>query len=340
MLNDIYEVTQDTLNYLYKFNINTGGNILIFGPSGIGKTEMALQAAKNIGYEAIYVNLSTLESPDLVGIPKEVNGVTTHAPVEFLPLRNSNKKPVVLIVDELDKAADELQNPMLELFQFRSINGKPLNIQAIIATGNRPDENANTRIISWALANRCSIFKVEPNFESWRRWAVNNEINPLIVGFLTHREDLLLVPNTSGDPTAYCHPSPRSWTYAAQDIDNFRESLENESKENKQSLIDFEYMLVAGRVGVSAALEFKIWLKHYRILAPEIKALIETGKMPNTSVLDLSKIMVFGIAGINAINNACKNKNIEKINKITNHVCKWLNTDDVAPDIVLLNLLS
>ena len=134
MLNDIYEVTQDTLNYLYKFNINTGGNILIFGPSGIGKTEMALQAAKNIGYEAIYVNLSTLESPDLVGIPKEVNGVTTHAPVEFLPLRNSNKKPVVLIVDELDKAADELQNPMLELFQFRSINGKPLNIQAIIAT--------------------------------------------------------------------------------------------------------------------------------------------------------------------------------------------------------------
>ena len=144
----------------------------------------------------------------------------------------------------------------------------------------------------------------------------------------------MLVPNTSGDPTAYCHPSPRSWTYAAQDIDNFRESLENESKENKQSLIDFEYMLVAGRVGVSAALEFKIWLKHYRILAPEIKALIETGKMPNTSVLDLSKIMVFGIAGINAINNACKNKNIEKINKITNHVCKWLNTDDVAPDIV------
>ncbi len=164
MLNDIYEIDQATLADVYDFTIDSKGNTIVFGASGIGKTEMAIQAAQRKGFKKFgepggyyYLNLSVLESVDLTGLPKIENNLTTFCPPDFLPFLDKDKpkqKPSILIVDEIDKASDELQNPCLELFQFRSVNGKKLNIDAIIATGNLPDERAKSRALSHALTNR------------------------------------------------------------------------------------------------------------------------------------------------------------------------------------------
>lgn len=337
MLSDIYEVTQESLAQLYDFTVIGDNNIIVFGPSGVGKTEMAIQAAQKAKHNYVYVNLSVLEAPDLVGLPKIVGDHTTYAPPEFLPLVEENRKKVILIVDEIDKAKDELQNPMLELFQFRSVNGRQLNIKSIIATGNLPNEHAKSRVILWALANRCNIYKTGCDYEYWRRWAVANGINPLIVGFLNHRSDLLLKPNTSGDPTAYCHPSPRSWTLAAKDIDRFEKYVEKYPDDwpidhNNDPVVDFEYMLVAGRVGVKAALDFKIWLKHYRFLGPSIDALVENGTFPQAESMTLDRVMVFAIAGVNKLNKVCKSGDTEQIEKIINNVFNWLNSHQVTGD--------
>lgn len=131
------------INDLYrniKHAIRTGSNILVFGPAGIGKTEIAIQMAKEMGFKHTYLNLSVLESPDLVGIPyvDDSSGryVTKFAQPELFPAYSEDEEKVVLVVDELDKCKQELHAPMLELLHSRSINGKKLNIQAIIATAN------------------------------------------------------------------------------------------------------------------------------------------------------------------------------------------------------------
>jgi len=347
MLNDIYEVTQGSLSQLYDFTVIGDNNIIVFGPSGIGKTEMAIQAVKKSKYNYIYLNLSVLEAPDLVGLPTIENGRTTYATPDFLPLDCKDTENI-LIVDEIDKAKDELQNPMLELFQFRSVNGKKLNIKSIIATGNLPNEHAKSRVISWALTNRCNIYKIGCDYEFWRKWAVTNNINPLIVGFLNHRSDLLLKPNTSGDPTAYCHPSPRSWTLAAYDIDRFDEYLKKypedwpiyKEDEDIDPAVNFKHMLVAGRVGLKAALDFKIWLKHYRFLGPDIDKLINYGTFPDENLMSLDRIMVFAIAGINEINKACKMQDKEYLDKVINNVCRWMNSHQVTGDQAFATLKS
>jgi MoxR-like ATPase len=172
MLTNVFEIDQSTYKNVLKFNIRSGGNLVVLGMAGTGKTEMAQDSITEEGFEYVYLNLSVLEAPDLIGLPiitadKQVD----YANPRFLPRMDITPKPMVLLVDEIDKAKPELQNPLLELFQFHSINGTKLNIQAIIATGNLPEEGAFSQPISHALTNRCKVFKLTHSFESWRDWA-------------------------------------------------------------------------------------------------------------------------------------------------------------------------
>lgn len=333
MLTGVHTVDQATLKTLYRFSIDAGGNIIVFGNAGTGKTEMAVQAAAEKTRKHVYLNLSVLEAPDLMGLPMidPETKLSEYATPRFLPLKGtSSDGGVVLIVDEIDKAKPELQNPMLELFQFRSINGRALDIHSVIATGNLPEEGAFSLPVSHALTNRCMVYKVESSFEPWQIWAADSGVNGLIVGFLSKNQEYLLMPPPEGDDTAYCHPSPRAWTQAARDLDLVM----------KES-VDFQTMLVAGRVGQAAAVKFRVWLDHYRHIEPLIDALVKEGKKPNIEHMTVDRIMVCAIAGCNVISQlgrdvpggAEKAKREEKILKVTKNVFGWLG--EIPPEFAI-----
>ena len=329
MLTGVSTIDQESYAQILRFCIRTGGNLMTFGPAGIGKTEMAMQAAEELGFECVYLNLSVLEAPDLLGLPMidEQSKTATYATPQMLPLLNDNSKKVVLLVDEVDKAKPELQNPCLELFQFRGINGRPLNIHSVVATGNLPDEGAFSLPVSHALTNRCMVYRLTHAYDPWQEWAVEAGVNNLIVGFLSRNQEYLLQPPPSGDDTAYCHPTPRAWTLAAKDLD---ETSDGDS-------VDFQTMIVASRVGTSAAVKFKVWLEHYRHIEPIIDKLIKEGTHPNTKKMSIDRVMVCALAGMNALASECRNlpsgekakkakdKNIERIVK---NVMGWFKTLD------------
>lgn len=325
-LTQVYEVNQETSKDLYKHTIQGGTNMIIFGPAGGGKTEMAIQAAKETGYEHIYVDLSVLEAPDFIGLPtigQTASGgkFVEYAAPEFMPctdMQKADSPPVVMIFDELDKSKPELQNPLLEVFQFRSVNGRPLNVKAILSTGNLPDEGAFSQPVSHALTNRCAVYKMNVDFDSWQAWAVADGVNPLVVGFLSRNPEQLLMAPPEGDPTAYCHASPRSWTLAAKDLDA------SASKETH-----FQTMLVSGRVGTGAAANFRVWLDHYRHIEPFVDRLVKDGKEPPEVSID--KLIVLAISSTGAIakearsqKGSGKKRDQEKVHKVTGHVMKWL----------------
>jgi hypothetical protein len=339
MLTGIYEVDQAQLKKLLRHNIRRGGNLLTFGAAGTGKTEMAMQACEEEEFTYVYLNLSVLEAPDLIGLPviDEETQTSDYALPKMLPpqlteaqkakLREAGKsvpKPVVLLVDEADKAKPELQNPMLELFQFRTMNGRKLNIHAVVATGNLPDEGAFSQPMSHALTNRCSCYKVSTAFEPWQEWAAGAGINPLVVGFLSRNQSLLLQKPPEGDDTAYCHPSPRAWTLAARDLD----------AADKSESVEFQELLVSGRVGTGAATKFKVWLTHYREIEPLIDKLVKTGEHPQfeKEKATLDRIIVCAIAGVDAIMDVCRQspkdgkpkEHQERIAKVVKNVMGWV----------------
>jgi hypothetical protein len=339
MLTGILELDQEDYAKMLRFNIRNGGNLLVLGAAGTGKTEMGMQACEEMGYEYRYLNLSVLEAPDLMGLPmiNEETATTRYALPEMLPPRNDQDKPVVLLVDEADKAKPELQNPCLELFQFRSINGRQLNIHAVIATGNLPDENAFSQPMSHALTNRCQVFKLTHAFRPWQEWAVGASINPLIVAFLDKNQDKLLQPPPEGDDTAYCHPSPRAWTLAARDLDNT----------SSADGVEFQTSLVAGRVGHAAAVEFRVWLEHYRHIEPLIDALAKDGTKPDTGKMTIDRQLVCAIGSVRRIMDVCKaapkdagkkKTHQEKVHKVCANVMGWVK--DLPPEFAIGALKS
>lgn len=323
MLSGIPEIQQDGLIEVADFAIESGKNLITFGDAGIGKTEIFLQRAAAAGLNGVYLNLSVIEAPDLVGLmEKTADGKSRYCLPEKFRLIGEQKNPKdwdVLIVDELDKARPELQNPMLELFQFRSINGTKLNIKSVLATGNLPDENAFSQPVSHALTNRCLVFRTSCALDPWMKWAVSAGVNGLIVGFLSRNGSMLLQKAPADDETAYLHCSPRSWTNAGSSLDSA-----------DKASVEFQTLLVSGYVGIGAAATFQVWLEHYRHIQPSVDALVQHGTHPSGDAIEtMDRVFVYGIACANAIVAATQRvesgkMKADELKKIVNNVMGWM----------------
>jgi hypothetical protein len=300
MLTGIFEINTATYENMIRFTAKSGGNLLVFGQAGIGKTEIPEQVAEQLGMDLVYWNLSTQEAPDLVGLPiiSEENGapVVKYASPQYMPIAERTPRPVMVLIDELDKAKPDLQNPLLEVLHSRTINGRKLNIGCIVATGNLPEENAFSKPVSHALTNRCQIFQLKSDFNAWQDWAANAGLNALVVGFLSRNTDYLSRKPIEGDPTAYARCSPRSWSKAAKELDV--------AEENKMTDIEFQSLIVAGRVGMEAATKFRVWLDHYRHIEPLIDALVKKGEVPNLNDMTVDRVLVLALGACSEIRKA------------------------------------
>jgi hypothetical protein len=232
--------------------------------------------------------------------------------------------PIVIIFDEVDKAITEVLQTLLEFLQFRSINGRKLNIRACFLTCNLPDEHAHTNELSHAITKRCLTFKLKIDFDIWKAWAIKNEISPLIVGFLTQHNDYLIKGPPDGDTTAYALPSPRTWTEANKVIKYF----ESEQFSNKPLLEDLKVKLLSGAVGETAAVQFHTWLTHYHTLDHFINDLMEHGTYPTTTDPNMvtSDIFICALSACSKLESALKPNNTETIEKYVKHAFNWFDT--------------
>jgi hypothetical protein len=275
---NLQEINQEQAFNLSKFFIRSGQNLFLFGRRGVGKTHIALQAAENCKLKVNYINLSVIERPDLAGYPNMnvVGDVVTFKSPSFLPRLESNCKPnSIILFDEVDKAPPEVTAPLLEILQFRKINGNPINVAACILTGNLINEGAYSNLISTALLDRGAKYILDFDFNLWVDWAKANDVHDLILGFLRSHPDLAC---GKLEDTCYASPSPRAWTLASNAIIKAREL----------KIIDIETVaqIISGYVGSEAGLKFKIWYEYYRKFETVIHSLIEKGQT-NFSFHDL-----------------------------------------------------
>lgn len=268
---NLQEIDQEQALHLSKFFIRSHQNLFLFGRRGVGKTHIAMQAAKECNFKINYINLSVIERPDLAGYPNmnaPGDSITFKSP-NFLPkLLDAAKPDSIILFDEVDKAPSEVTAPLLEILQFRAINGTPLNVAGCILTGNLSNEGAYSNLISSALLDRGSKYILSFNFEKWVDWAKLNNVHDLILGFLRSNPEFAC---GKIEDSCYASPSPRSWTLASDALIKAREL----------KIVDIETVaqIISGFVGGEAGLRFKIWYEHYRRFEPHVISLIETGEM-------------------------------------------------------------
>lgn len=230
---------------------------------------------------------------------------------------------VMILFDEIDKAPSEVLQPLLELLLSRRINDRPLCINGCILTGNLPDEHAHSEPLSHPVAIRNMIFQLEPNFDVWVNWALQNRVNSLYTGFLswTENRELFHKRPANHEIHTYAFPNPRGWTQASRltdDLEEHQDLLEGLNFER------FKQDLIASKVGVEAANKLAIWDKYYQELGPVITEAYD-GKSPDIFKMEADKQLVCLIgASARFVAFAREEDNLDAVHDKARAVYGWM----------------
>ena len=250
--------------------------IFIWGPPGIGKSDIVHQIGEYMDAHVIDVRLSLWEPTDIKGIPYYAANDNTMkwAPPVELPSKEFAKKhkAIILFLDEMNSAAPAVQAAAYQLILNRKVGtyALPDNVY-IVAAGNREADKGVTYRMPAPLANRFVHLELAVDFDDWFQWAVDHNIHKDVVGYLTFSKKDLYDFDPKSPSRSFA--TPRSWSFVS-------ELLEDELDE--ETTTD----LVSGAVGEGLAIKF---VAHRKVAAQMPNPTdILTGKVKELKTKEIS----------------------------------------------------
>ena len=152
--------------------------VLLRGRHGVGKSQVVYQVANRLDLPVVERRASQMTEGDLLGLPDtadtDIDGrkATTWNAPDWLV--TACAQPVVLFLDEVDRATMEVRQGRFELTDSRKINGWKLHPETlIIAAVNGGEHGAQYQVgeMDPAELDRWTVFDVEPSAEDWLKWA-------------------------------------------------------------------------------------------------------------------------------------------------------------------------
>ena len=146
-------------------------NLMLVGNHGIGKSEILTDYFSGKGMKVVPLFLGQMSDPgDLIGIPNrnDTTGKTEFMPPYWFPL---DGKPVVLFLDELNRARPEVLQTIMDLALNRTLAGRRLpDGSRIISAVNAGDQYQLTDLDP-ALVSRFNVVTFRPTAQAWLLWA-------------------------------------------------------------------------------------------------------------------------------------------------------------------------
>jgi len=237
-------------------------SLKVVGPTGVGKSEVIRQIAKSYGMGVIDIRLLLWSLTDLKGVPypDDTHTYTRWLINDALPRPERDGEEGILLLEELDDAPKTVRAAAYQLTLDRKLGDYSLGDGwFIIATSNREQDGGAYTAPLAPLNNRFEIHEVEPDFKTWRDYAVKSGFNPLIVAYLSANQTALYTykPDTEAD---LVFATPRSWTAVC---DLFDAGLEGETLRIK----------VEANVGAVEAAGFFKYIKNRKLL-PDVEAVL------------------------------------------------------------------
>lgn len=129
----------DKLDFYVKNNLN----VLFEGKHGIGKSSIILDCFTRNNLKFLYFSTSTMDPwVDFIGIPKEKKAESGHSYIDLIrPKAIADDTVEAIFFDEFNRSPKKVRNAVMELLQFKSINGKKLSNLKIIWGAINPDDD-------------------------------------------------------------------------------------------------------------------------------------------------------------------------------------------------------
>ena len=222
--------------------------MFLWGPPGIGKSEVVAQITQDLGGFMIDLRLGQMDPTDIRGIPfynRELGKMDWAPPIDLPDTELASQYPiVVLFMDEMNSAAPAVQAAAYQLVLNRRI-GKyrlPDNV-VMVAAGNRESDKGVTYRMPTPLANRFVHVEMRADFATWQEWAVTHGIHKDVVGYLSFAKQDLYDFDAKSSSRAFA--TPRSWCFVS-------ELLEDEDLDDTTATD-----LIAGTIGEGLAVKFQ-----------------------------------------------------------------------------------
>ena len=163
-------------------------NLMLVGKHGIGKSEILTDYYTKKGMPVVALFLGQMSDPgDLIGIPtkNEATGKTDFMPPYWFPL---DGKPIVLFLDELNRARPEILQTIMDLALNRKLAGRKLpEGSRIISAVNAGDQYQLTDLDP-ALVSRFNIVNFRPTVQEWLLWAKKAGVDNRVIDFIQENQ--------------------------------------------------------------------------------------------------------------------------------------------------------
>ena len=240
-------------------------SVLARGPTGIGKSQIFHQIAQQIelsdgkvGIPVIDRRLAQMTEGDIIGLPELVDGVTRFCPVDWL-LR-ACREPVVLFLDEVNRATPEVMQCAFQLVLDRELNGNKLHPETRVFCAVNAGSDYQVNEMDPALLRRFWVADLEPTVADWKSWAAAHGIDNVIIDFIHHNEAHLR--HTGKMEPGKTYPNPASWERLNHSLQSAGTALiEHAGRTSPPGL----YALSTGFVGMEAAISFQDFIKGYEL---------------------------------------------------------------------------
>jgi hypothetical protein len=256
--------------------------VLLRGRHGIGKSTVVYQFADKNNMEVVERRASQMTEGDLVGLPTIENKSTTFNPPDWF--KSACDRPVVLFLDEVDRATLEVRQGIFELTDSRKLNGHNLHPDTLVfAAVNGGEHGSQYQVgeMDPAELDRWTVFDIDPTVEDWLSWASDADISPEIWNFINQNRTHL--EHTDDYEPNKVYPSRRSWERLDQCL-----TQAGLLEEASPAL----YTLTSAFVGFEAAVAFNDFVQNYDRQVTTEDILVKG---------DFSKVADFGINDHTAI---------------------------------------
>tara|TARA_R110000824_G_scaffold8737_5_gene39700 strand:- start:11949 stop:13001 length:1053 start_codon:yes stop_codon:yes gene_type:complete len=257
--------------------------VLIRGRHGVGKSEVVYQIAEDTGLPVVERRASQMTEGDLLGMPSpemvEVNGEQASVFRPFSWFIRACTEPVVLFLDEIDRAVTEVRQGIFELTDSRKLAGWTLHPDTVViaaVNGGEHGDQYQVNEMDPAELDRYTVFDIEPTVEDWLDWAKEN-VEGVVWDFVNQNRSHLEHGDDFEPNKVY--PSRRSWK-------RFNDCVQN------ANLLDSEpnpvlFNIATGFLGFEAAVAFNDFVKTYERQVT-VEDIVENGDIGKTKAFDIN----------------------------------------------------
>jgi len=278
--------------------------VMLWGPPGVGKSQMVAQVAQLQGVPLIDIRLSQMEPSDLRGIPFRTGEKVEWAIPSMLPDLERHGDAGILFLDEITSAPPTVSAAAYQLILDRELGAYRLPPNwVIIAAGNRQGDRGVTYTMPAPLANRFSHFDVDTHIDDWVAWAYRNNIDDRIIAFVRFRPELLFDFDPAHNPVAF--PSPRTWEFAHRAVQKF---------------INTPKLLLGALqacVGPAAGIELHAFIENLEQM-PDLEAIVRGERVNVPAEIDLQYAVAASLVG-----QAIRATQLPNKNQILGHILNY-----------------